>query len=109
MEEKKDGKTETENGESKQSFSPSFFLSSHSYPLTMLSITEISCTSSPCLCLPLLSRILILIELITCGVLYVFQYVHPKSEVCWGGEEDGGERWESRADFDCGGKLEREL
>lgn len=69
---KKDGKTETENGESKQSFSPSFFLPSYSYPLTMLSITEMSCTSSPCLCLPLLSRILMLIELITCGMLYFF-------------------------------------
>lgn len=53
-------------------------------------------------------------ELITCGVLYFFfQYVHPHSEVCWAGvgvgEEDGGERRESRADFEGGGKLEREL
>lgn len=48
-----------------------------------------------------------LMELITCGVFFFFQYVHRNSEVCWGG--GGEELWESRADFDGGGKLEREL
>lgn len=99
MEGEKMVKTEAENRERVNN--P---LSFHTYPLTMLSITEISCTSSPCLCLLLMSRILMLMELITCGVSF-FQYVHPNSKVCWGVEE----RWESIAEFDGGGKLEKGL
>lgn len=49
-------------------------------------------------------------ELITCGVLYFFNmYILTARSVKGGEEEDGGERRESGADFEGGGKLEREL
>ena len=64
-----------EQGESKQSLSPSIHLSSHSYPLTVLSISNTSCSCSPRLALLLMSGILMLIELITCGVFFFFFFL----------------------------------
>lgn len=47
------------------------------------------------LCFPLMSRILMLMELISCcAVLFFFQYAHRTAEVCWGG---GGVRTEVSA------------
>lgn len=51
-----------------------------------------------------------LMELISCCVVLFFLNMHivpPRS--ARGGNEDGGERQESRPDFDGGGKLEKEL
>lgn len=51
-----------------------------------------------------------LMELISCVVPFFFfnmRIIPPRS--AGEGGEDGGERRESRADFDGGGKLEKEL
>lgn len=54
-----------------------------------------------------------LMELISCCVV-LFSFFFPictsyRRGLLWGRDEDGGERQESRADFDGGGKLEKEL
>lgn len=53
-----------------------------------------------------------LMELISCcAVLFFFFSICTsyRRGLLGGGDEDGGERRESRADFDGGGKLEKEL
>lgn len=50
-----------------------------------------------------------LMELITCGVRFFFSVCTSEQQGLSGGEEEGEQRWESKADFDGGGKLEREL
>lgn len=63
------------------------------------------------LCFPLMSRILMLMELISCCAVLFFSICtsYRRGLLGRGGCEDGGERRESRADFDGGGKLEKEL